>query len=68
MTFQIPLNDDYGYTGKIERGWLIRVLDGGKDRQLVDYLYSVDSGLNSSWAALRTIVCTIDVKASANWS
>lgn len=67
MTFQIPLNEDYGYSGKIERGWLIRVLDGGKDRQLTDYLYNVDSGVNSSWAALRTIVCTIDVKASGNW-
>lgn len=66
--FQIPLNNDYGYMGKIERGWYIRVTDGGKNPELLDYIFIVDSALNSSWAALRTIICTFDVKASGNWS
>lgn len=64
ILFQIPLA---AYDGRIERGWQIRVLDPGKDVSLALYTYHVDSAMNSSWAAARTIACSTDAEASPGW-
>ncbi|QWS69413.1 head-to-tail stopper [Microbacterium phage Necrophoxinus] len=48
-------------------GTKARVIDGGRDSQLELYAYSVDSAVNSSHMAVRTVELTANMRA-ANWS
>lgn len=43
-------------------GTKARVLDGGRDSSLENYSYQVESGVNSSHMAVRTIELTADMK------
>lgn len=50
--FQIPYSD---IALDITKGVLGRVTDGGDDPRLVGQIVTVQSAVNSSWAAIRTI-------------
>lgn len=39
----------------ILKGYIVKVVDGGKDKSLEQFAYTVTSAVNSSHAALRTI-------------
>lgn len=67
ILFNIPLKGKDAYKDRIERGWQIKVIDPGKDPSLVEYTYHVDSAVNSSWAAARTIAASMDAEASPGW-
>lgn len=65
VIFQIPAQIEDGYNERIERGWLIRVVDGAEAAYLSGYNFFVDSSINSSLAWLRTVICIIDVQANS---
>lgn len=44
----------------IQKGVKGRITDGGKDPNLVGLILIVQDGRNSSWAALRTLECTVE--------
>lgn len=48
-------------------GTKARVINGGRDPQLALYAYSVDSAVNSSHMAVRTVELTANMRP-ANWS
>ena len=59
----------YGaYTGRINRGWQVRVIDGGRNPQLERYVLFVESDFNSGNVASFTIECSIAVDEEANWN
>lgn len=60
MLVQVPLS-----VAKVERGYTVRVIDGGKDGSLTDYVLVVQSSVNSNWAQVRDIRCVIDVERGA---
>lgn len=62
---QIPRT---AYSGKIQRGWLIRVTAADRNPELLDLLFVVDSDVNSSWRASHTVEATVNVEADANWA
>lgn len=65
IIFQIPSQIENGYNGRIERGWLIRVRDGGESPYLAGYNFFVDSSANSSMSWLRTVIAIVDVQANS---
>ena len=62
---QIPRT---AYSGKINRGWQIRVLSASRNPELAGYLFVVDANVNSSWRASNTIEATVNVENDPNWS
>lgn len=58
---QVPLDVDAGF---IRKGLQIHVTNPGNDYALQDAWLTVLSGVNSSYAWLRTIMCELDVKSS----
>lgn len=64
MRFQIPRDS---YTGRVLRGWQIRVTDGGDNPRLTDYLFIVESDTVVSNEASRTIEAIVDVEAVPGW-
>lgn len=61
---QIP----YGtYVGRINRGWQIRVIDGGRNVNLERYVLFVESDFNSGNVASPVIECSIAIDEEANW-
>jgi uncharacterized protein DUF6093 len=61
MRVQVPLAAN---SGKITRGWQIRVIDGGNDGALTSAVLYVDTAVNSNWAQVRDIHCTYDYEKS----
>ena len=53
---------------RVQRGWQVRVTDGGRNPRLEDYLLTVESDVNSSHVASLTFDCTIDVESSPVWA
>lgn len=64
MRVQIPYDKDFM---RVKRGWQVRVTDGGRNSRLEDYLFSVESDINSSQVASLTFTCTVDVETVPNW-
>lgn len=62
---QIPRT---AYSGKIKRGWQVRVLTAERNPELLDYLLVVDSSVNSSWRASATLECSVNVENDPTWS
>jgi hypothetical protein len=62
---QIPRT---AYSGKIQRGWLIRVTQAERNPELLNLLFMVDSDVNSSWRASHTVEATVSVENDANWA
>ena len=62
---QIPRT---AFSGKVQRGWLVRVTAADRNPELLDYLFVVDANVNSSWRASNTIEATVNVEADANWA
>lgn len=62
---QIPRT---AYSGKISRGWQVRVLTATRNPELLDYLFVVDANVNSSWRASNTIECSVNVENDPSWS
>lgn len=60
FTIQIPLRV---YPGLIRKGLTLRVLDGDKDKALEQIAMTVQRAINSSDAAVRTIVATSELAA-----
>lgn len=56
---QIPRE---AFVGKIQRGWQIQVTASDRNPELLDYLFVVDSDVNSSWRASHTIEATVNVE------
>lgn len=48
-------------TGRIQRGWQVRVLKSERTPDLPTYLLFVDSVVNSSWRASITLECTVNL-------
>jgi len=65
MRVQIPYDKDFQ---RVYRGWQIRVLDGGRNSRLEDYLFAIESDVNSSHVASLTFNCTVDVESDPNWT
>jgi len=65
LRVQIPYDKDFM---RVKRGWSIRVTDGGRNRRLEDYLFMVESDVNSSQVASLTFACSVDVESIPNWS
>lgn len=62
---QIP----YGaYFGRINRGWQIRVIDGGRNPVLEQYLITVESDFNAGNQATQIIECSIAVDNDPGWA
>lgn len=62
--FQLDPNDN---PPPLYSGTKARVINGGRDPQLALYAYSVDSAVNSSHMAVRTVELTANMRP-ANWS
>lgn len=58
FTIEVPLN---AYAGLIRKGLTLRVLDGHKDKALEQIAMTVQRAINSSDAAVRTIVATSEL-------
>jgi Family of unknown function (DUF6093) len=65
MRVQIPY--DAAFT-RVQRGWQIRVTDGGRNPRLEDYLFTVESDVNSSHVGSLTFDCSIDVESNPVWA
>lgn len=61
---QIPRT---AYSGKIIRGWQVRVLTADRNTELLDYLFVVDAAVDSSWRASHTIECSVNVENDPAW-
>jgi len=48
-------------TGRIQRGWQVRVVQSERTPDLDTYLFYVDSVVNSSWRASITLECTVNL-------
>lgn len=55
--FQIPYSD---ISDPIQKGVFGRITDGGDDPKLVGLVVQVQSAVNSSWAAIRTVEGVIE--------
>lgn len=64
MRIQIPYDRDFM---RVRRGWQVRVTDGGRNARLEQYLFAVESDVNSSHVASLTFNCTVDVESDPNW-
>jgi hypothetical protein len=65
---QIPDVEHGGFSGRIERSWQIRVLDGGRASSLEGYLLVIESGWEPSNQGSRTLECTVDVETKPEWA
>lgn len=62
---QIP----YGaYMDRIDRGWEIRVIDGGRNPNLENYKLYIESDFNSGNVASYTIECSIALDENPGWA
>ena len=59
LRIQIPRN---AYSGRIARGWHVKVTQADRNPSLTRYLFFVDSNINSSWRASNTIEVTTNVE------
>lgn len=59
MRVQIPRT---AYSGKIRRGWQVRVTEATRNPELEDYLIVVDAVVDSSWRASITIEGMVNVE------
>lgn len=59
LRIQIPRT---AYSGRIVRGWQVRVTQADRNESLKRYLFFVDSNVNSSWRASNTIEVTTNVE------
>lgn len=64
MRVQIPYDQDFM---RVRRGWQVRVTDGGRNARLEEYLFSIESDVNSSHVGSLTFNCTIDVESDPVW-
>jgi hypothetical protein len=64
IRFSIPHDS---YTGRIERGWQIRVTEGGDSQRLTQYLFIIESDGVASNEASRIIQTSVDVEAVPGW-
>ncbi len=62
---QIPRT---AFSGKIQRGWLIRVTAADRNPEMLNQLFVVDAEVNSSWRASATVEATVSVENDANWA
>lgn len=65
---QIPYEIMEGLTGRIRRGWQIRVLDGGRNPKLKHYVLTIESDFNSGNVASPVLECSIALDNDPNWS
>lgn len=65
MIIQIPYEKDLT---RIRRGWQVRFTDGGRNDRLKDYLFVVESDVDSSHVASITFNVSIDVESDPNWA
>lgn len=65
MRVQIPYDKDFM---RVKRGWEIKVTDGGRNSRLEDYLFAVESDVNSSQVGSLTFNCTVDVETDPGWT
>ena len=59
VRIQIPRSS---LVGRVEHGWRIKVTSADRNPQLLDYLFTVDANVNSSWRASNTIEATVNVE------
>jgi hypothetical protein len=64
MRVQVPYAQDFM---RVKRGWQVRVVDGGRNNRLEDYLFSIEADVNSSQVGSVTFDCSVDVEAIPNW-
>lgn len=57
---EIQTKLDYS-AGVLRSGLRIIVVDGGEDKTLENYVYTLQSGVNSSFGWVRTLFCTVDL-------
>lgn len=62
---QIPYEKDFP---RLLRGWQVQVIEGGRNDRLMDYLFAIESDINSSHVASVTFECTTDVESAPNWA
>jgi len=67
VTIRVQIPYAAGF-GRVKRGWIIKVTDGGRNSRLEDYLLTVNSDINSSNVASLTFTATADVEADPGWS
>jgi len=65
LRVQIPRTS---VTGKIQRGWIVRVTEATRNPELLDYVLVVDAAVDSSWRASITIECSVNVENEGEWS
>lgn len=56
------------YSGRIRKGWFIRVVTGGRNTGLITYNLVVDSDVQGSHEASTTIQCSINVEQDPKWT
>ena len=59
MRVQIPRE---AVSTRIERGWIVRVIDSEYNDQLEGYQLVVDAAVDSSWRASITVECSVNVE------
>jgi hypothetical protein len=59
VRIQIPRT---AYAGRVEHGWRIRVISADRNPELLEYLFTVDANVNSSWRASNTIEASVNVE------
>jgi len=65
LRVQIPRTS---VTGKIQRGWIVRVTEATRNPELTDYVLVVDAVVDSSWRASITIEVAVDVENESTWT
>jgi hypothetical protein len=61
LRVQIPRD---AYSGRIQRGWQVRVTSATRNPELLNFLLIVDAVVNSSWRASITVEATVSVENS----
>ena len=64
MIVQIPYIPNFMH---VKRGWQIRIVNGGRNASLEQYLFNVDSDIATSNVGSTTIHCSIDVTIVPSW-
>lgn len=64
IRFQVPRESTLP---RVERGWQIRVIDGGDNPRAGDYVFIIESDVQGSNVASRTIEASVDVEVVAGW-
>lgn len=64
VRIQIP----YGsFNQRVQRGFQIRVIDGGRNRVLEKYLFVIESDFSGSQMATQTFEASADMEADPGW-